>query len=196
MDPQQISSLIQRAREGDASAWDLIVDEFTSLVWSVVRGFRLQDASSADAVQATWVALLQHLDEIREPARLPGWMCTTARRACLAILRDSGRELPADYVETPWSASARRGDEPAASEPETDVVRREQVALLRAAIASLPAPQRALIELLTASPPLSYQEVSDRLGMPIGSIGPTRARILERLRRQLESAGLHDAIPA
>lgn len=196
MDATEISSLIDRARQGDASAWDAIVEEFASLVWAVVRGFRLEDASSADAVQATWMALLEHLDAIREPGRLPGWIRTTARRACLEILRESRREVPVDDVQTRWAHAVRGAHEPTGYEPVSDLVRREQVALLRVAIASLPAPQRSLVALLTATPPLSYQQVSERLGIPIGSIGPTRARILDRLRRQLEEAGLHDAVPA
>jgi RNA polymerase sigma factor (sigma-70 family) len=174
----------------------MVVDEYTPLVWSVVRAFRLGDATSADAVQTTWLMLIEHLDDIREPARLPGWIRTTARRTCLKLLRGSPRETLVDFEGSSGYATTIGLFESSIGAPESDAVRREQVALLRLAIASLPERQRTLLGLLTATPALSYQQISDRLGVPIGSIGPTRARILDRLRGQLEAAGLHDAVPA
>jgi RNA polymerase sigma factor (sigma-70 family) len=195
MDTEDLTTLVHRARGGDAAAWDTIVDEYTPLLWSVVRGFRLSDAACADAVQATWLLLLEHIDQVREPARLAGWLRTTARRACLETLRGGSREVVVDLTLAPQAATSFLHHTEWGT-PDVDVVRREQVSLLRMAIASLPHSQRALLDLLTATPALSYQQVSERLGIPIGSIGPTRGRILSRLRTQLETAGLRDAVPA
>ncbi|MGA8994723.1 MAG: sigma-70 family RNA polymerase sigma factor [Nocardioidaceae bacterium] len=196
MDPEQVAELVESARSGDAEAWDLIIEEFSPLVCSVVRGYRLGDAAAADAVQSTWLRLLEHLDSVRQPARLAGWLRTTSQRACLETLRGSGRERLVDHQGAERlfsSASSRLAREQG---PECDVVRREQVALLRVAVAALPPRQRALVDLLTATPALGYREISERLDIPVGSIGPTRARILDRLREGLAASGLYDAVPA
>jgi RNA polymerase sigma factor (sigma-70 family) len=162
-------------------------------VWAVTRTFRLNDAQAADAVQTTWLRLVEHLTEIREPERVAGWLRTTARRVCLATVRESGRELLTDIseehaglVSDRYSAAA---DE---SGPEVSAVRRDQQVLVRRAVATLPERHRVLLGLLASSPPASYEEISAWLGLPVGSIGPTRARILTRLRAELETVGLPD----
>ena len=194
MDAAVVTDLVRRAAQGDQRAWQGIVDEFGGLVWSVARGFRLSEAQTADVVQTTWLRLVEHLTDLREPERLPGWLRTTTRRACLAAVRDHCREQPVDDVEpssTPlrWNAADDAG-------PETSAVRRDQQVLVRQAVATLPPRQRALLGALVSSPPMSYEEISAGLGIPVGSIGPTRARILARLRTTLEAAGVHDAVPA
>jgi RNA polymerase sigma factor (sigma-70 family) len=191
MEAAEVTDLVQRAARGDQAAWHGIVREYGGLVEGVARGFRLSDAQTADAVQATWLRLVEHLAEIRDPGRLPGWLRTTTRRICLSLVRDHGREQPADAVDPPssglrWGAADDAG-------PETWAVRRDQEGLVRRAVATLPERQRALLGMLVCSPPVSYSEISAGLGIPVGSIGPTRARILARLRSELESAGLHDA---
>jgi RNA polymerase sigma factor (sigma-70 family) len=192
MPPTEIPELLRRAGEGDQAAWNVIVDEYAGLLWSVVRGFRLGVAQGADAVQTTWLRLLEHLPAIRDPERLPGWLRTTARRVCLEVVRDTRREAPADgfaeQAHPVWDADADDDDR----RPETCALRREREALVRAALAGLSERHRTLLQLLVASPPLSYEEISARLAMPIGSIGPTRARLLARLRAALDAADLHD----
>src|SRR3712207_8783081 len=81
MDTAEVTDLVRRAVRGDQRAWQEIVDEYGGLVWSVARGFRLSEAQMADAVQTTWLRLVEHLAEIREPERLPGWLRTTTRRS-------------------------------------------------------------------------------------------------------------------
>jgi RNA polymerase sigma factor (sigma-70 family) len=191
MDPEEVTTLVRRARSGDRTAWNAIVDEYANLLWSVVRSFRLGEAQAADAVQTTWLRLVEHLDAIREPGRLAGWLRTTASRVCLEIIRESGRER---LVDSP-DERALAGHHPclSADAPETSLLRHEHERLLREALADLPGRDRALVNLLTCPQPLSYHDISERLDMPIGSIGPTRARILGRLRTALESAGLYDA---
>jgi RNA polymerase sigma factor (sigma-70 family) len=190
MDTAQVTDLVRRAAQGEQQAWQGILDEYSGLVWSVARGFRLSEAQTADAVQTTWLRLVEHLTEIREPERLPGWLRTTTRRVCLSMVRDYCREQPTDDVEPPttalqWSPADDAG-------PETCAVRRDQQVLVRRAVSTLPPRQQALLGLLVSSPPKSYEEISAGLGIPVGSIGPTRARILARLRTMLAAAGVHD----
>jgi RNA polymerase sigma factor (sigma-70 family) len=190
------AALLRLASEGDQAAWNAIVAEYTGLLRSVVRGFRLAEAEAADAVQTTWLRLVEHLGALRDPACLPGWLRTTASRVCLETIRSGSREFPADC----WGGSGdsdRTGYRPevAADEdgPEDEVVRAEHRRLLRNAVAGLAQRDQALLRLLTCAEPPSYREIGDLLGMPVGSIGPTRARILGRLRAALEKEGVHDA---
>ncbi|MGY1709825.1 RNA polymerase sigma factor [Geodermatophilus sp. SYSU D00758] len=184
MEPALVTALVRRAADGDGSAWDAIVAEYAGMVRSVARGFGLTDAQASDVVQTTWLRLVEHLAGIRDPQRLAGWLRTTARRASLAVLRDAHREQP-----VPPPDRSEVVDE---AGPEVSAVRRDQEVLLRRAVATLPPRHRQLLGLLTASPPASYEEISAGLGMPVGSIGPTRARVLTRLRAELATAGLHD----
>ena len=191
MDTVELTDLVRRAARGDQPAWRAIVDQYSRLVWSVARGYRLSEAQTADAVQTTWLRLLEHLSEIREPDRLPGWLRTTAQRVCLAMLRDARREAPIESceettVDARWPVAEEAG-------PEECALRRDHQVLVRRAVATLPQRHQALLGLLVSPTPISYQEISAGLGMPVGSIGPTRARILARLRLELETAGLCDA---
>ena len=192
MEPEQLTDLVRRAARGEQSAWQAIVEQYSRLVWSVARGYRLSEAQTADAVQTTWLRLIEHLPEIREPDRLAGWLRTTAQRVCLATLRELRREEPIESCERHLATDDRRpvGEE---SGPEECAVRLDHQVLVRRAVATLPERHRALLGLLVSSPPISYQEISAGLGMPVGSIGPTRARILARLRLELATAGLYDA---
>jgi RNA polymerase sigma factor (sigma-70 family) len=193
MDADGVTDLVRRARDGDQAAWHGIVDEYANLVWSVVRGFRFNDAQAGDAVQTTWLRLVEHLDAIREPARLVGWLATTARRVCLEIQRVQRRESlydPHDDVSDAAIARTTRWEEIG---PEESTLRREHEALVREALATLDKRDCLLLTLLAGPEDLSYREIGVRLGMPVGSIGPTRKRALDRLRVALEAAGMVDA---
>jgi RNA polymerase sigma factor (sigma-70 family) len=194
MEPAEVTVLVHHAAEGDAAAWNAIVDEYAGLLWSVVRGFRLNEAQAADAVQTTWLRLVEHVTDLREPDHLAGWLKTTAHRVCLQVIRQGGREQLVDWDEDRAPGSGVRYDGPDEDGPETAALRREHQVLARRALAELPDRHRQLMELLVASPPISYQEISARLGMPVGSIGPTRARILAHLREALATAGLQDLV--
>jgi RNA polymerase sigma factor (sigma-70 family) len=187
------AELVRRAADGDPAAWQGVVEQYGDLVWSVVRGFRLAEAQAADAVQTTWLRLLENVEAIREPERLAGWLRTTARRACLEGIQRAGRERPADPHERWSAAGTERACERVDGDPEASLLRRERVGLVRSAVQDLPERSQRLLELLVASPPLSYEEIGARLGMPVGSIGPTRARLLARLRTTLAAADLADA---
>ncbi|HEY9392034.1 MAG TPA: sigma-70 family RNA polymerase sigma factor [Mycobacteriales bacterium] len=177
------AALLKRAGSGDQQAWDELVSRHSSLLWAVARAYRLGQADAADAVQTTWLRLLEHLDRIHEPDRLGGWLVTTLRRECLSILRRTRRER----LNAGDDAAL---DLPDGSDPlDTDLLRRERDAALWQAFSGMPERCQTLLRALVATPPPSYDEVSTELGMPIGSIGPTRARCLHRLRILLEGTG-------
>ncbi len=182
-----VAELVQGARANRQGDWDGLVERYTPLVLSVVRGFRLQDPDTQDVVQTLWLRLVEHVDDIREPAALPGWIVTTARNECLRTLRQRQRALPVDPVAATLAGEDARttGTEPAVP-PDVSVVEHlTQTArhrVLLEAVAELPAHHRALLGLLLADPPLTYADISHRLGIPIGGIGPTRARALQRIR--------------
>lgn len=182
-----LTDLVSAAKEGDQDAWDAIVDRFVPLVEAVVRRHRLPEADGDDVSQTVWLRLVEHLDALREPAALPGWIRTTTRHECLRVLAARGRTRPADPQED------RVLDAPVDDVAGDDLVAAERRRLLREALAELPAARRDLLLLLLADPPVAYAEISARLGIPVGSIGPTRARALEQLRRTRALQGLADA---
>ena len=173
-------------RDGRDDAWGGLVDRHSRMLWAIAARHRLSAADSADVFQTTWLRLVEHMDTIRDPAAVGAWLAATARHECLRVLRQAQRQIPVgDELPEPR-------DEP--WEPVARLVAAERDAALRDAVGRLRASDQALLETLTADPVLSYQEISEALGLPIGSIGPTRARCLQRLRRELERSGaLYDA---
>jgi RNA polymerase sigma factor (sigma-70 family) len=179
-DPQgeAVAHLVKRAVDGDSAAWDALVERFSPLVWSVTRSLGLGRADAADVFQTTWLRLVEHLGRVREPARLGGWLAVTARHEGYRTLRRAGRALPTDD-ETAFDGTV---DGVAVEARLLDDERDRELWL---AFARIPARCQGLLRLLVAEPPLSYQQISDLLDMPIGGIGPTRARCLEKLRVEL-----------
>jgi len=170
-----LGELIRAAAGGDQAAWGAIVDRFSGLVWATARAHRLASDDAADVVQTTWLRLVENLDRIREPERLGAWLATTARHECLRHLRLHARELPTDEADALESYS----DEPAGLALLTE----ERDRGLWRAFARLSERCQALLRLLTSENEPSYDEVGAALDMPIGAIGPTRMRCLEKLRR-------------
>jgi RNA polymerase sigma factor (sigma-70 family) len=175
-DEGSVSELVAAALDGDHASWNRLVDRYTPLVLSIVRRHRLQGSDAEDVVQTVWLRLVEHLGGIRQPEALPGWIITTARNECLHVIRGAKQASPTDLGEQGWPEGS--GD-PAV---DTDLLEAERHEALLVALAELPERQRALLLLLIEDPPLSYEEISRRLGLPIGSIGPTRARALARVR--------------
>lgn len=168
--------LVGRARAGDQAAWNELIDRFSKLVWAIARSHRLGAADAADVFQTTWLRLVENVGGLTDPERVDAWLATTARRECLRLIRGARRQIPA-------------GDglpEPVADLPDPDarLLRDERDASLWQAFARLRPGDQSLLRMLVADPPASYQEVAVALAMPIGSIGPTRGRCLERLRSQ------------
>jgi RNA polymerase sigma factor (sigma-70 family) len=145
-------------------------------VTAIVRRFRLSPADADDVNQTVWLRLVEHLDEIREPRAVPGWLVTTTRNEALRVIRRRGREVSLDPHGHAMGLLHEVND------MDEGMMRDERSQALRDALLELSPGRRELLTLLLADPPLSYDEISNRLGIPIGSIGPTRARALEQLR--------------
>jgi RNA polymerase sigma factor (sigma-70 family) len=176
--PEGVATLVRSAATGDRSAWNQLVEQFSGLVWAVARSHRLSTADAADVAQTTWLRLVEHVEDLQDPGRVGAWLATTARRECLRILRTSGRQVPyGDELPEPRSE---------APEPDEELFRSERDATLRWAFGRLRPDDQALLRMLMVDPGPSYGEISEALDMPIGSIGPTRGRCLQRLRRELE----------
>jgi len=184
-----VTDLVTRARHGDKQAWDAIVERYAPLIWSICRQYRLDDADAQDVGQMVWLHLVDHLDDLRDPAALPGWLATTTRRQCFRLRQASSRfkQVTGPLVDADNMADT------GAVEAEHELLLAERHAALREAMADLPPGYRELMALLTAEPPVSYAEISAKLGIPIGSIGPSRSRCLARLRRHPAIAALIDA---
>jgi RNA polymerase sigma factor (sigma-70 family) len=174
--PDEAAALVRQAALGDHAAWEKLVAAYGGLIWAVARSHRLDQAEAADVSQTTWLRLVQHLDTLREPARVGAWLATTARRECLNCLARSKRE---QLVAEPEDIRER---EPQLDGPEHDFLRGEREEVVRMAMAQLPTRCRVLLEMLMRDPPPDYRGVSDQLGLPVGSIGPTRGRCLKKLR--------------
>jgi RNA polymerase sigma factor (sigma-70 family) len=174
-----ITRIVSAAAAGDQQSWDLLVARYSGLLWGVTRAHRLGTADAADVVQTTWLRLVEHLPQIRNPEGIGSWLATTARRECLGLLRSGARCQPSEEMELLVDAGAEH------AELDSALLTAERDAELWAAFNRLPTRDQALLRLLAVDSPPSYQEISAALGMPIGSIGPTRARSLERLRREL-----------
>jgi RNA polymerase sigma factor (sigma-70 family) len=169
--------LLTRVVEGDQDAWDTVVRQYAGLVWSVARSFRLGAAATDDVVQTVWLRFAEHCGRIRQPERLASWLATTTRNEALRVIRGNTRLTP--------TASVTEGAELTASTIEDLVTDDETLRAVLAAFAQLPEEDQQLLRLLCTVPPLDYQTIAELLGRPIGSIGPTRARCLDRLRRLL-----------
>lgn len=173
-----VAELLAAAEQGSQVAWDALVDRYGRLVWSVIRSFRLDAATAADVSQTVWLRLVEHCGRIRDPERLPSWLATTARNESIRASRRLARAVPTEFtMEIP--------DDRAPSTEER-LLHDEQLAEVVAAFGGMSGKCRELLGLLCSDPPLEYEEISVVLEMPVGSIGPTRARCLERLRRMLE----------
>jgi RNA polymerase sigma factor (sigma-70 family) len=169
-----VIDLVIRARNGERAAWDAIVERYSPLVWSICRRWQLDRTDAEDVGQAVWLRLLEQLDNLRDPAALPGWLATTTKRECHKVhdakcrLAYGGPMLDAENLPDKLAATA-----------DDDLLAAERHAALREAFADLPPDSQQLLALLIADPTVPYAEISSRLGIAVGSIGPYRSRSLE-----------------
>jgi RNA polymerase sigma factor (sigma-70 family) len=177
-----IAQLVRRAASGDRVAWERLVDQYSRLIWAMTRDFKLAESDAADVVQATWLRLLENIDRIQYPERVGSWLATTARHECLRHVA-AGKRIMLVHDDDAFSG-------PAGHQPDVDerLLADERAKAVREALSKLPSRSQRLLELLMADPPVSYTEISDQLGLPIGSIGPTRGRCLERLKLLLQAS--------
>jgi RNA polymerase sigma factor (sigma-70 family) len=186
LDSLDIAELVRRAACGDRTAWERLVEQYARLIWSITVEFKLGDSDAADVVQTTWLRLLEHVDRIQYPDRVGSWLAATARNECLRNLAAHKRVvLGRDDAELDHAAATA-----AVPVPEIDerLLADERDQVVRDALSRLPGRWQRLLEMLMADPPVSYTEISDQLGLPIGSIGPTRGRCLDRLRVLLQAS--------
>jgi RNA polymerase sigma factor (sigma-70 family) len=168
--------LLTLAANGERAAWDALVERFGQMVWSVARGFRLDDASAKDVSQTVWLKLIENIDSINDPERLPGWLATTSRREALRVSRAYERDVPSEFeydVEDPSPSL------------EEVLIDDEDHRFVVQAFKTLDEVCQQLLRLMIIEPVLSYEEISEVTGRPIGSLGPTRARCLDKLRSSI-----------
>jgi RNA polymerase sigma factor (sigma-70 family) len=171
-----VGGLVRHAAAGNKRAWEHLVDKFGRLIWSITRDFKLSESDAADVFQTTWMRLVEHVHRIQHPDRVGSWLAATARNECLRCL--------ASHKRLVLATEDMAFDGPAEHEPEIDeaLLADERAEIVRQAMTKLPHRWQRLLQMLMADPPVSYAEISDELGLPVGSIGPTRGRCLARLR--------------
>jgi RNA polymerase sigma factor (sigma-70 family) len=183
-DDPAVTALVTRATNGDKQAWDALVERYAPLIWSICRSHRL-GADAGDVGQRVWLQLVDHLDQVRDPAALPGWLATTTRRECARVQHAArgghaaGHPLDAETIPDHQAQTV-----------EQQLLAAERHAALRDALARLTPCCQRLITLLIQDPPLPYATISVTLNIPVGSIGPNRRRCLDRLRRDPAIAAL------
>jgi RNA polymerase sigma factor (sigma-70 family) len=174
-EPDEAARAVLRARDGDGAAWARLVERYSGLLWSIARAHGLSRADAGDVVQATWLRLVERIDVIERPGAVGTWLAVTARRESLdAARRIAARGTVLDDAAVPAPEHAA---------PERVALARERVGQVADALAALPRRCQVLLRLCATAP--SYAELATALEMPVGSIGPTRARCLETLLRKL-----------
>jgi RNA polymerase sigma factor (sigma-70 family) len=187
-DDLAVTDLVRRAQDGDQQAWDALIERHAPLIWSICRRHRLGGADAEDVAQTVWLRLVDQLDKIRDPAAIAGWLATTTRHECCRALRAARRPQaawPVPDAETIPDQQARTAEQ--------ELLAAERDAALREALAHLTPREQQLLAILAADPPVPYAEISARLGIPVGSIGPSRGRCLDKLRRHPAIAALINA---
>jgi RNA polymerase sigma factor (sigma-70 family) len=178
----ELAALVLAARNGERAAWDALVDRLARLVWSVTHAFGLDPQDGADVAQIAWMRLAEHIDRLHDPGAVGTWLATTTRNECITVLRQRARVQPTDV-----DALTEAMTSPAA---EATVLTSERDRLVWVAFEQLSERCRRLLRLAVADKQGGYEEISVVLDMPIGSIGPTRQRCLDRLRQLLATAGI------
>lgn len=177
-DDPVVIALVRRAAGGDQDAWNEIVDRYAQLVWSICIRFGLGSEDIDDVSQSVWLLLVESIGNLREPAAIPGWLAQTTKNECLRVLRVTHR-----HAHTGLPAEDQMPVDPDAVVIDDEILRTERDAALRAAFAELPQRCRELLSMLMRDPPCRYEDISATLGIPMGTIGPVRARCLGRIRR-------------
>ncbi len=172
------AGLVGRIRKGDASAWRDLVDQYEPLLRWLARQHGLSAEDAADAVQLTWLRCLEHIDQLSDADRLRAWLTVICRRESVRLAAKGRREMPLNE-----SVVARLVDDNTwEDDPCAEATRRDEHERLHRAVAALPERQRIVLAELLRREEQSYLDLSHRLGLPVGSVGPTRQRALARLR--------------
>jgi RNA polymerase sigma factor (sigma-70 family) len=185
-DGGDLRTLLAKASQGDAVAWEAIVARFGPRLMRVARAHGLSRAEAEDAVQETWVQCLRNLHQVREPRALGGWLTTTARHESLRLRERVRREDP--------TADELGADLAAPDSPVRELEAAEARVAVARALDELPPHHRTLMEALLDDTGNGYKEIAERLNIPVGSIGPTRGRCLARMRRDERLRALAEAV--
>jgi RNA polymerase sigma factor (sigma-70 family) len=183
------TELVRACKRGDADAWDQLLDSYGRLIWSVAQRLGARSDEAEEIFQRVWVAVVEGIDELRDPRRLASWVAGVARFQTYRLFSEQGRQrrlASLDEIESD-------GNEPSsASDVEDELGRLEEEAALRDALQMIDQRCRQLLHLLFfCNPPPSYEEISRLTGLAVGSIGPIRARCLARLRRAFDHPGVY-----
>lgn len=176
-DEDVVVGLVARAVGGDEAAWNALVDRYQPLAVSVINAFGLQCRDAEDVNQTVWLRLVERLEDLREPRALSRWIVISTRHECIRVLREARRTVSVDPL-----TGVQTLDLMDCVDFDSQLLGSERSRALLEAFAELTDRQRELLLLLIADPPLTYVDIGRRLGMPVGSIGPTRARALQRIR--------------
>jgi len=173
----EVGTLVQASAKGDEAAWNALVRRYAPLVLAVIRNYQMGAADAQDVCQTVWLRLVEHLADLRAPEALPGWLVTTTQRECGRYQRRAQKTQPVDPHSDGIMKQATTAD------PDLDILRAELRQALRDGLSELSARDQRLLRLRVADPPKSYQEISKLIGIPVGSIGPSLRRSLDRLRQ-------------
>lgn len=171
--------LVSAAAHGDRLAWERIVESYGRLIWVIARNHRLSPGDAADVSQTTWLRLMEHIDRLTEPGRVGAWLATTARRECLRIQAKNRRTSPIPDEAIVELVQVRGV---AADDLDAALLSAERSEAVHRAIALLPAHCQEMLRLMMLDPAPTYEEIAAAIGRPIGSLGPSRKRCLEKLR--------------
>lgn len=180
--PETTTELLHSAAAGDQHSWNELFRQFNPLIRSVVSGYRLDGDTTADVCQTVWMRLFEYADRIRQPERLGAWLVTTAKNEALRHIKRQQRARPSGVLEEETDLNAPSPDERA--------IDNETMQDALAAFGQLPDDSQDLLRLLVATPPLPYSEIAERIGRPVGSIGPTRSRCIEALKSHMDEFSL------
>lgn len=180
------AELVGRIRNGDSSAWGELVDQYEPLLRRLARQYRLSGQDMDDAIQLTWLRCLEHIDQITHADRLRGWLATVCRRESLRLATKGRREIALGEQ----SVTRLVDDGQEERDPGAEMARRDAHDRLSRAIRALPQKQQLVLTELLKEESRSYLDLSRRLGLPMGSIGPTRQRAIARLRQDPRLAEL------
>jgi RNA polymerase sigma factor (sigma-70 family) len=178
----EVVARVRSAATGDLQSWNWLVSQYGRLIWSIAVNFKLPEGDAADVVQTTWMRLIEHIDRIEHPEKVGSWLASTARNECLRHVA-ARKRIVLVQEDGEFDGADQHG--PSVDEA---LLANERAQDVRDAMLHLPPQWQRLVELLMVDPPMSYAEISSHLGLPIGSIGPTRGRCLARLRVLLEAS--------
>jgi len=185
---KQDSTLVKECLSGNRKAWEILVERYSRLIYSIALRRGLGEEDAADVFQTVCVKLLANLEKLKNDQHLIGWMITTAKYECSHLLRQKYRQHTSLSQDT---GNSKLENIVAEDElPMDQIIQLQEEDMVRQAVEELgPRCQQLINMLYLSTPPLSYAEVAAQLDVPVGSIGPTRARCLKTLKDKLVKAG-------